>query len=406
MKKIILTLALALASVSSYAQFSTSGNPTTTMDNVGIGTTSLPSNGKLQVNGQVDVISVNSGGAFRIYDGTNFAGGVGTDSWATNGSNLDFAVYAPNNLYLDAGGQKRMTILSNGNVGLGTTSPLSGGSAASWLTLNGTSGYSGGSIYSIGGVVKGYSYVDNDGLLTQQAVTGQKFVTNNGITAMSIATSGNVGIGTTSPTVALDVFNATAIVRAISSTGTNRTFFAAENTGGTYYFGGENSAGNGIFGTGGLPYALGINTSSTNPLQLGTNNMVRMTISSGGNVGIGTTDAQGYKLAVNGSAIAESITVKLHGSWPDYVFKSKYTLPSLTQVKTYIDKNKHLPDMPSEQEVAKNGINLGEIVKVQTKKIEELTLYLLEEHTKNTKQEARIATLEAALLKLAKDNNK
>lgn len=117
-------------------------------------------------------------------------------------------------------------------------------------------------------------------------------------------------------------------------------------------------------------------------------------INTSGNVGIGTTDPHSYKLAVNGSAIATSMAVKLHGSWPDYVFKPKYNLPSLLEVEAYIDKNQHLPDMPSETEVTKNGINLGEIVKVQTKKIQELTLYAID-------QEKRIATLETALSKLA-----
>ncbi len=106
----------------------------------------------------------------------------------------------------------------------------------------------------------------------------------------------------------------------------------------------------------------------------------------GGNVGIGTTNPQGYKLAVNGSAIAETMTVKLHGSWPDYVFKKEYKLPSLTEVKTFIEKKQRLPDMPSEQEVSKNGINLGEIVKLQTKKIEELTLYLIKQQEDTDKQ--------------------
>jgi hypothetical protein len=122
-----------------------------------------------------------------------------------------------------------------------------------------------------------------------------------------------------------------------------------------------------------------------------------MTITGSGNVGIGTADTKGYKLAVTGSVIAESMKVKLQGSWPDYVFRRSYNLPTLTHIKAYIDKNQHLPDMPSEAEVAKEGINLGEIVKIQTKKIEELTLYLIEEHEKNAVLEARMKALEAKL---------
>jgi hypothetical protein len=70
----------------SYAQFNTlSSGHTTTLDYVGIGTNSLPSNGKLQINGPVDNIAVNGSGAFRIYDGTNFAGGIGSDAWPGSG---------------------------------------------------------------------------------------------------------------------------------------------------------------------------------------------------------------------------------------------------------------------------------------------------------------------------------
>jgi hypothetical protein len=65
-------------------------------------------------------------------------------------------------------------------------------------------------------------------------------------------------------------------------------------------------------------------------------------------------------------------------NWPDYVFKPTYSLKPLSEVKSYIDLNHRLPEMPSEKEVAEKGVDVGEIVKLQTKKIEELTLYLIE----------------------------
>ncbi|QEC79314.1 hypothetical protein [Mucilaginibacter ginsenosidivorax] len=113
-----------------------------------------------------------------------------------------------------------------------------------------------------------------------------------------------------------------------------------------------------------------------------------------GTVGINTTDTKGYKFAVNGSAIATSMTVKLYANWPDYVFKKDYQLPSLADVKTYINQNQHLPDMPSEEQVAKNGINLGEMNRLLLKKVEELTLYLIEKDKKEQEQEVRIEKLE------------
>jgi hypothetical protein len=121
-----------------------------------------------------------------------------------------------------------------------------------------------------------------------------------------------------------------------------------------------------------------------------------------GNLSIGTTDSKGYKFAVNGSAIATSMTVKLNANWPDYVFKKDYQLPSLTEVKTYIDQNHHLPEMPSEQEVIKDGLNLGEMNKLLTKKVEELTLYLIELKTEKKEQEERIDRLEDSMKELLK----
>jgi hypothetical protein len=102
-----------------------------------------------------------------------------------------------------------------------------------------------------------------------------------------------------------------------------------------------------------------------------------MWIKGDGNVGIGTNNPQA-KLAVNGLVRAREVKVE-STNWPDYVFNPTYRLPALSVVKAYIIKNQHLPDMPSESEVVKEGVNLGEIVKLQTKKIEELTLYLLEQ---------------------------
>jgi hypothetical protein len=97
-----------------------------------------------------------------------------------------------------------------------------------------------------------------------------------------------------------------------------------------------------------------------------------------GNIAIGTTDAKGYKLAVNGPAIATSMTVKAFGNWPDYVFQPQYKLRSLAELKTYVDKHQHLPEIPSEQEVIANGLDLGEMNKLLVKKVEELTLYLID----------------------------
>lgn len=127
-----------------------------------------------------------------------------------------------------------------------------------------------------------------------------------------------------------------------------------------------------------------------------------MRINAGGNVSIGITDPQGYKLAVNGTIHTQEVKVDMTG-WSDYVFKPTYKLPSLIEIKNYIGQHQHLPEMPSAIEIEKNGVNLGEMVKLQTKKIEELTLYLIEADKANQSLQGQLDTLKQQLATLLKN---
>ncbi|SCW65890.1 hypothetical protein [Mucilaginibacter sp. NFR10] len=115
-----------------------------------------------------------------------------------------------------------------------------------------------------------------------------------------------------------------------------------------------------------------------------------------GNVGIGTNTPR-EALSVNGNIRSKQIKVET-ANWPDYVFKPAYQLLSLTDVKEYIDQNQHLPEIPSEQEIAKNGLNVGEMNKLLLKKVEELTLYLI-------KQEKQLETVQKEI-KILKKNKR
>ena len=98
-----------------------------------------------------------------------------------------------------------------------------------------------------------------------------------------------------------------------------------------------------------------------------------------GNVMIGAGNpASGYQLSVNGKIIAEEIKVQLNGSWPDYVFEKKYSLTSLHDLNNYIQKNKHLPNIPAAAEMEQQGLELGNMQTKLVEKIEELTLYIIE----------------------------
>jgi len=123
-----------------------------------------------------------------------------------------------------------------------------------------------------------------------------------------------------------------------------------------------------------------LGTVDTNRLALRTNNIERVSVLGDGNVGIGTKNTQGYKLAVNGSAIFTKVRIRAYAGWPDYVFKKNYQLPGIDSLEKYILHHEHLPGVTPAEEVKKNGMDIAESQAVLLKKIEELTLYLIREH--------------------------
>ncbi|MGB4844133.1 MAG: hypothetical protein WBP16_06695 [Ferruginibacter sp.] len=113
---------------------------------------------------------------------------------------------------------------------------------------------------------------------------------------------------------------------------------------------------------------------------IGTNGSDKVFVDAAGNMSIGTqNNATGYILRVGGKIISEEVKVQLRASWPDYVFDDSYKLTPLTDVKSFIQKNKHLPGIPSATEVQKNGIELGDMQKRLMEKVEELTLYIIDQ---------------------------
>ena len=134
-----------------------------------------------------------------------------------------------------------------------------------------------------------------------------------------------------------------------------------------------------------------------------------------GNVGIGTTNPD-EKLTVKGKIHAEEVRVDLSVP-PDYVFqkyytgvsflKSTYKMPTLKEVEKFTKKNHHLPEVPSAKKIKENGLNLEEMTALLLQKIEELTLYTIEQENKIENQKENIKeqkiinkNLEVRLLKL------
>jgi len=122
-----------------------------------------------------------------------------------------------------------------------------------------------------------------------------------------------------------------------------------------------------------------------------------MRIAANGNVTIGTAlTPASYKLAVGGKIIAEELKVKLQSTgWPDYVFSKGYRLQTLAEVEKQIQEKGHLKNVPPATEINTNGLEVGEMVRVQQEKIEELTLYIIELNKRLDLQQKQIQDLDA-----------
>jgi len=131
------------------------------------------------------------------------------------------------------------------------------------------------------------------------------------------------------------------------------------------------------------------NSSSSSPLIWGDFALDQLKLN--GKVGIGngfanfpttagSVNVANYNLFVKGGILTEEVRVNLQSNWADYVFSSNYKLKTLDEVENYINENGHLENVPSAKKVKEEGIELGEMAKIQQEKIEELTLYLIQQN--------------------------
>lgn len=183
-----------------------------------------------------------------------------------------------------------------------------------------------------------------------------------------------VGIGTTTPDLA-HLLTVNGNTRIVGGLNTDNNINAGNSIGA-----GQNiSAGNNISAANDLSVNDDANIGSD--LTVGNDISSGQNIFAGGNVAIGTTNMPGtHRLYVAGSMICTEAKVALQASWPDYVFEENYRKPNVYELEQFIRENKHLPGVPSAQEVKENGgIELGETQRILLEKIEELTLLLIDQ---------------------------
>lgn len=101
-----------------------------------------------------------------------------------------------------------------------------------------------------------------------------------------------------------------------------------------------------------------------------------------------------YMLIVGGKILAEEVRIKLVKDWADYVFAKDYPLKSLTEVEEFIHANHHLPEIPNAAEVEKAGVSLGAMQSKLLLKVEELTLYLIQQNKTIETLQAKLARME------------
>ncbi|MCL6220751.1 hypothetical protein [Zunongwangia pacifica] len=204
--------------------------------------------------------------------------------------------------------------------------------------------------------------------------------------------SGNVGIGTANPKKALDLLGDFSI--------TGNTFYRMprRTSNGIYFFrdGAASATGTNSWG---LEFKDDIDTGN-HLLSLKTSGKLRLTVIPNGNVGIGITSPDS-KLAVNGNIHTKEIKVDID-DWPDFVFKENYQLPTLKEVQQYIKKHGHLKNIPSAYDVEENGVFLGQMNAKFLQKIEELTLYTIEQEEQLMHHEIREKELERRLIEQQK----
>lgn len=245
-----------------------------------------------------------------------------------------------------------------------------------------------------------------------------------GYSQNTFPSSGNVGIGTLSPTQNLDVVAEGALrfpsLRTFAFFGTRP--FANSNNGLYLQHQSYANPNESVFRLLSVDNSSNEGFAEFNPrvtpnttrgaISFGFQGTELMRVNRDGKVriGNGANDIKtpaGYKLFVEEGILTEKVkvAVKSTANWADYVFAEDYKLMPLTEVDQFTKENKHLPNVPSAKQMVENGLDVAQMDAKLMEKVEELTLYLIEQHNINEKQAKEIEELKAMVKLLAAKNN-
>ena len=312
-----------------------------------------------------------------------------------------------NDMRLRTNSIDRVNILTNGNVGIGTSTPdtklhvWSGNAGSVTAPTNtiatfesGTAGFL--TVLTPASSVSGITFVSPPGITTQgfiayESTSGRMRLGANNENRITIDGTGKIGIGTTVPVSKLHIISNGNSGRSPNSNtslftesgGNNYLEIATPDNGERGVMFSNPTDGN----SGGIYYYnkdMYFNTNS---------NDRRMTILANGNIGIGT-NTPNNKLDVKGIMRAEELMVET--GWADYVFEPEFKLKSLKEVEHFIKINKHLPDILPASTIQEKGLPVAAMTTKMMQKIEELTLYIID-------QDKKILEIQKQLLNLKKD---